>query len=82
MALKGRAGHKHKIIMVNLTKAQMSSVSCGITKEQCENSAKVRYILTGVFTIVTAIPVAGWLMGGPSAVALYAIDGLCIWAAE
>ena len=82
MALKGRAGHKHKIIMVNLTKAQMSSVSCGLTKEQCDNSAVVRWGATGVVMAIGFIPVVGWIIATPSALALWGLDGACAFIKE
>lgn len=49
-----------------------------IDAEWCEETAKTRWILTGVFSALSLIPVAGLIMAAPTSVALYVIDGVCV----
>ncbi len=65
--------------MKSLSEDQMSVVYGGeIDEEWCKSTAKVRWIATGVFSLIACIPLVGTIIAAPSGITLWFLDGICI----
>lgn len=63
-----------------LSTKRMENIKGGEIDEQwCNDTAKTRYIMTGVFSAISFIPVVGWIIAAPSSITLYALDGVCLF---
>ena len=64
--------------MRTLTVTQLEQVNGGIDQEWCKKTARTRWIATGAFSLIAAIPLVGLIIAGPSAATLWVLDGVCI----